>query len=109
MGSCPPEHHGLMSTLTPSLDCCERETGHTHKHTTQITNDYLKNHPPHLTPSLLCCQKETEFEAANEYLSSAAAHTSYFDNADVAAFLLRHVLATDERIAPTVVHRRVSM
>jgi len=37
--------------------------------------------------------QETELEAANEYLSAAQAHTGYFDNPDVAAFMLRHVVA----------------
>jgi hypothetical protein len=52
--------------------------------------------------------QETEFEAANEYLSAAAAHTSYFENADVAAFLLRHVLA-GATMQPATINRRESM
>ena len=58
------------------------------------------------SPSL---PKESGVEAANEYLSSALAHTAYFDNPDVSAFLLRHVIGEGHAPPRALARRHDSM
>ena len=50
----------------------------------------------HRVPNPAKRRWDKQVELANEYLSAVQAHTTYFDNADVANFIMRRVCTTPD-------------